>query len=282
MLKKILVLLFFILIIQGINTKNLSDIILLNGSDYETILKDGKKLILKTDGKIIIDNYEYNFIEIEKRIGNHLKLKDSEYYYDLTSLVFFNYKNYIYLDLGFEGEYATGFQVVIDYNKKKLITLRSFIYNPIKEIFGYNNYLIIIGLEKIEIFNLLKERFQYQGYLNNKVDKVTTNKDELDIIFKNKSIKKFTYSELILLNNLEKYLKPVIDSLRFRKYPSTEGKFIRNLKKGEKLELLEIGMEETINGVKGNWVKVKTEKGEIGWCFDAYLEEVKQDDVKKN
>jgi len=35
------------------------------------------------------------------------------------------------------------------------------------------------------------------------------------------------------------------------------------------------GKEETINGVKGSWVKVRTESGDTGWCFDAYLEEVK-------
>jgi hypothetical protein len=27
--------------------------------------------------------------------------------------------------------------------------------------------------------------------------------------------------------------------------------------------------------IKYDRVKVKTEKGEVGWCFDAYLEEVK-------
>jgi hypothetical protein len=30
-----------------------------------------------------------------------------------------------------------------------------------------------------------------------------------------------------------------------------------------------------INEIKGFWIKVKTEKGEVGWCFDAYLEEIK-------
>ena len=69
---------------------------------------------------------------------------------------------------------------------------------------------------------------------------------------------------------------PTIDNLRFRETPTLDGKFIRMLNKGEQLELIEKGKEETISGTKGTWVKVKTEKGEVGWCFDAYLEEVKK------
>jgi len=75
--------------------------------------------------------------------------------------------------------------------------------------------------------------------------------------------------------NIESIYKPSVNNLRFRESPTLDGKYIRTLKKGEKLQLLETGKTETINGVKGTWVKVKTEKGEIGWCFDAYLEEVK-------
>ena len=35
------------------------------------------------------------------------------------------------------------------------------------------------------------------------------------------------------------------------------------------------GNTEKINDVTDTWFKVKTEKGEVGWCFDAYLEEIK-------
>jgi len=66
-----------------------------------------------------------------------------------------------------------------------------------------------------------------------------------------------------------------IDNLRFRERPDLDSKVIRVFKKSEKLTILETGKTETIDGVKGTWVKVKTEQGEIGWCFDAYLEEVK-------
>ena len=74
----------------------------------------------------------------------------------------------------------------------------------------------------------------------------------------------------------------LVASLRFRSSPSSDGKIIRKLNKGEKLEFLERGTQENINNVPGNWVKVRTEQGEEGWCreegwcFDAYLEEVKE------
>ena len=82
------------------------------------------------------------------------------------------------------------------------------------------------------------------------------------------------YTKITAKNIPVKYIAQV-DTLRIRESPDQSGKIIRMLSKGEKLELLEKGKEETIGGVQGNWVKVKTDKGEIGWCFDAYLEEVK-------
>jgi hypothetical protein len=38
---------------------------------------------------------------------------------------------------------------------------------------------------------------------------------------------------------------------------------------------METGKEETIDGIKDSWIKVKTGKGEIGWCFDGYLDKIK-------
>jgi len=84
----------------------------------------------------------------------------------------------------------------------------------------------------------------------------------------------YNFKRSVLLK-YSKNVTPSISNLRFRETPDLKGKFIRSLIKGEKLELIEKGKSETIDGVKGVWVKVKTEKGEIGWCFDAYLEEVK-------
>jgi hypothetical protein len=82
-----------------------------------------------------------------------------------------------------------------------------------------------------------------------------------------------------------KYITPIVDNLRLRGSPSLEGKFIRSLIKGEKLELIEEGNSDVIdirgenstviNRIWGVWIKIKTIKNEIGWCFDAYLKEYK-------
>jgi hypothetical protein len=91
-----------------------------------------------------------------------------------------------------------------------------------------------------------------------------------------------------------KYYKPVISSLRLRERPWPDSKVQRILNKDERLLILIHGKKEvelerargdgkwvkvqigdvTVDGVKGNWVKVLTEKDEIGWCFDAYLEQM--------
>jgi len=70
------------------------------------------------------------------------------------------------------------------------------------------------------------------------------------------------------------YKKPKIDNLRLRSNHSTKGKIIRNLNKKDKLLILKKGKEETLGKVKGRWVKVLTDKNEIGWCFDYYLEPI--------
>lgn len=88
-----------------------------------------------------------------------------------------------------------------------------------------------------------------------------------------RELKKINKNEIKIL-----FYIPKIDSLRLRKEPNVNGEFIRLLKKEEKLELLVKlnKYKDTIDGKKGTWVKVKTEQGEVGWCFDAYLEEVKK------
>jgi hypothetical protein len=67
------------------------------------------------------------------------------------------------------------------------------------------------------------------------------------------------------------FYSPKIATLRFREEPSLNGKFIRLLDKTEKLLILQKGKEEIIEGVNGNWVKVQTEKYEIGWRFMHFL-----------
>jgi ankyrin repeat protein len=66
------------------------------------------------------------------------------------------------------------------------------------------------------------------------------------------------------------YLTPTEDSLRLRKAPDLDAPVIRLLKKGERLEF--ISTDPYTTEVKlGYWIKIKTQNGEHGWCFDAYV-----------
>lgn len=114
-----------------------------------------------------------------------------------------------------------------------------------------------------------------------KLDRNKVNTKQVDDLIKNKKDEVKLYFEIDeTIKNLGFDIKndfiSSIPNLRFRDIPSQDGKIIRILNQNEKVEILEFGKEETINNVKGNWVKVKTEKGEVGWCFDAYLEEIKE------
>jgi uncharacterized protein YgiM (DUF1202 family) len=72
------------------------------------------------------------------------------------------------------------------------------------------------------------------------------------------------------------YYESKVDGLRLRQKPLIDSNIIRNLQKGERVIYIDdSNREETVNNVKGIWLKVKTEKGEIGWCFNTYLQEVK-------
>jgi hypothetical protein len=68
------------------------------------------------------------------------------------------------------------------------------------------------------------------------------------------------------------FYKPTINVLRMRARPGLKSKFIRHLKKDDIMVIRARGKIETINGKKGQWVKVITLTNETGWCFDAYLE----------
>jgi cytohesin len=68
------------------------------------------------------------------------------------------------------------------------------------------------------------------------------------------------------------YLAPVEDALRLRKAPDLEASVIRLLTKAERLEFIEADKNTvTIDDKRGYWIKIKTQHGEQGWCFDAYL-----------
>jgi hypothetical protein len=61
-------------------------------------------------------------------------------------------------------------------------------------------------------------------------------------------------------------------NLSFRMEPDTsKDNVITNVTKGTKFELLEIGKEETIDGITAPWYNVTTDYGTSGWLFSGYL-----------
>lgn len=72
-------------------------------------------------------------------------------------------------------------------------------------------------------------------------------------------------------------------NLRIRE-SAINGKSIVTIQEGENVFVITDGVKDTIDGIKGKWVKVVVPKGSkdkdgkiiekdlFGWCFDGYLE----------
>lgn len=61
------------------------------------------------------------------------------------------------------------------------------------------------------------------------------------------------------------------DNLRIRSRGLVTGEIIGLLKKGEYAKVLEIGNEQTIDGITSEWVKIRTKDNKEGWCFGGYM-----------
>jgi tetratricopeptide (TPR) repeat protein len=61
-------------------------------------------------------------------------------------------------------------------------------------------------------------------------------------------------------------------NLRLRDEPSIKGKQIASLDNGSYVQVLEIGVEFVdSDGYAGNWMRIRTQNDQTGWCFGAYL-----------
>ena len=95
-----------------------------------------------------------------------------------------------------------------------------------------------------------------------------------------------TYEKVLsnILENFRKLASPTVTTnLRIRQTPKN-GNPIVTIQQGAKVQILETGEADKIDGIEGNWVKVKvpaTSKDKdgnllgkeiTGWCFDGYLE----------
>jgi Leucine-rich repeat (LRR) protein len=178
---------------------------------------------------------------------------------------------------------ANGITKIEGLENLKYLKVLALGYNKIEKIENLNNLesLEVLGLgynkiQVIENINKLK-MLKLFSIIENPLKSI--DEDSYNFIINKKDLAYdpdyiLGYTKIPVKNVPVKYIAQV-DTLRIRESPNQGGKIIRMLSKGENLELLEKGKEETISGVHGSWLKVKTDKGEIGWCFDAYLEEVK-------
>jgi len=72
------------------------------------------------------------------------------------------------------------------------------------------------------------------------------------------------------------YFTTVTTDINIYTSASFKSDLLRKIIPGEKIKIVKSGETVTLYGVEGNWVKIKTNNNEIGWCFDAYL--IKLDD----
>ena len=75
----------------------------------------------------------------------------------------------------------------------------------------------------------------------------------------------------------------VKENMKLRSGEATSTQVLTVMSAGAKVKILELGKDETINGIKSNWVKVeiisgndrygnKLKVGMTGWCYGGYLE----------
>ena len=75
----------------------------------------------------------------------------------------------------------------------------------------------------------------------------------------------------------------VTENLKLRSGEATTTQVLTVMSAGTKVKVLELGKEETIDGIKSNWVKVEVissrdrdgkdiKKKTTGWCYGGYLE----------
>jgi|GEM_PF-4731044 len=161
-------------------------------------------------------------------------------------------------------------------------------------LFFHNNYRIIIyfdaqKLKEIAIKTMPDFFYKMENCYGNESDCCSWNTEgksynEFNKILKNgKGSKEIQmrydmFDEIIdtikIIDN--KYYITKVKNLRLRENFSLDSKVIRNLNLNEKLQFIDQTHEkQNINGIEGYWIKVKTEKNEIGWCFSGYLDELK-------
>ena len=70
---------------------------------------------------------------------------------------------------------------------------------------------------------------------------------------------------------LDKTVFYATDNLNIRESSGLTGKKLYTAKKGNVLNIIEIGAKDKIDGITAPWVKVRLPDGTEGWCFSGYV-----------
>ena len=70
---------------------------------------------------------------------------------------------------------------------------------------------------------------------------------------------------------LDKTVFYATDNLNIRESSGLNGKKLYTAKKGNVLNIIEIGAKDKIDGITAPWVKVRLPDGTEGWCFSGYV-----------
>jgi hypothetical protein len=151
-------------------------------------------------------------------------------------------------------------------------------------IYFYNNsYYYQINL--CEGYSVIKGTFNQAG--NKIVCKIIDKKlegfkeDKLtEIAYEiiNNTLKPITKSGCNISDNkyfiytVTDYRKSKVNNLRIREFPNINSKIKASLRLDESVEIIDKSMKDKINGISGNWLLVKTNNNDFGYCFSGYLQ----------
>jgi len=152
-------------------------------------------------------------------------------------------------------------------------------YIDLKNIFNLNDihiYEIAVKFENSKIlmldkkYNVVLELIPVNNEWINTFTEFLQEWDEQKVFYSTFSIKK---GDVLTVN----------ENLKLRSGEATSTQVLSVMSAGTKVKILELGKDETIDGINSNWVKVEVQSdakdrdgkpikaGTIGWCYGGYL-----------
>ncbi|MDH5661880.1 MAG: SH3 domain-containing protein [Elusimicrobiota bacterium] len=246
----------------------------------EIIIEKLNEHIYTYDGLVVYLCYmlkynEQNYpLQIYLRPRNEINIEQIKKYTNINSVLNFQasfgqgdvYKFIIKRERGMVEEFNVGNKTII-----KFISEWGSEYS--RDILAYNFDLTnnrVFDSCLIQMINLWPDTKNFPAeYGLDFINKLIEKNDERVIFYK---IIDNIVKNIKIYDSKEIYGRAKVKNLRLREGQNLKSNTVRLLNEDEKLIILEKGNEEIIDNNRGFWIKVKTEKNEIGWCFDYYIE----------